>query len=70
MPDTNPQTELVCSFLKPWETDFTETDGSRTYAVHAHVQELIASDLNRDDIYRASTVAANIVRNLFSITTT
>jgi hypothetical protein len=61
-------TELVVSYLSPWITDFTEVDGSRTYAVHAHNELMRREGVHQLDYRRASTVAAMIIHDLFNDT--
>jgi len=63
MPDI---TGLVSSFLQHWETDYSEVEGNRTYAVHGHAQELRATGVDQNDIYNASTIAESIVRQLIT----
>ena len=65
MPSTH--SELTVGFLNPWETDFTEGDNSRTYAVNKHRTELIAAGHPVCDVETACTDAAWIVKGLLTV---
>jgi hypothetical protein len=63
----NTDLSLVRDFIAPWMTDFSEVDGSRSYAVYHKREEIIGQRIaTKEDINASCTVACKIVSLLFS----
>ena len=56
--------ELTVGFLEPWCIDITESDGDRTYAVHAHRNMLLELGIPKTQIDIACSAAAYIMFDL------